>query len=99
MIIHRSDRDYYNMTTDAWKLFKKYFSQVKDHPEIMDDDSWWQMLINEGDALAKKYNECQFIKALVINNIFNEFDSLWKNYQAGKDVPPLEIKQTLNYAF
>ena len=79
----RSDRDYYNMITDSWKLFKKFFSQVKEDAAVMDDDNWWQALIEDGTTLSKKYNECQFIKALVIN-IFNEFDALWKQYQTDK---------------
>ena len=80
----KSDREYYNMTTEAWKLFKKFFSQVTEDPAVMDNDAWWRALIEEGSALAEKYGECDFIKALVINNIFNEFDALWKQYQADK---------------
>lgn len=82
-MMFRSDREYYDMITDSWKLFKKYFSQVKEDPAVMDNDDWWQALICEGDALAKKYGECQFIKTQVIS-IFNEFDAVWKEFQANK---------------
>ena len=75
-----TDRDYHNMVTESWKLFKKFLSQVKADPAVMDTDDWWQALIAEGDALAQKYEECQFIKAQVIN-IFNEFDAIWKQHQ------------------
>jgi len=80
----KSDREYYNMITDSWKLFKKYLSQVKADPAVMEKDDWWQALISEGCALSEKYDECDFIKGLVIRNIFNEFDALWHQYQADK---------------
>lgn len=79
----RSDRDYYNMITDSWKLFKKFLSQVKADPAVMDADDWWQTLIDEGEQLSKKYGECEFIKGLVIN-MFDEFDVIWKEFQANK---------------
>lgn len=77
----KSDREYYNMITDSWKLFKKFLSQVKADPAVMDTDDWWQALIDEGEQLSKKYGECEFIKGLVIN-IFDEFDAIWKEHQA-----------------
>jgi len=79
-----TDREYYTMITDAWKLFKKFFSQVTADAAVMETDSWWQALISEGCALSEKYDECDFIKGLVIRNIFNEFDALWHQYQADK---------------
>jgi len=75
------DREYYNMITESWKLFKKYFSQVEADSAVMDKDDWWQALIDEGEQLSKKYGECDFIKGLVIN-VFDEFDSIWKERPA-----------------
>ena len=79
----RSDREYYNMITESWKLFKKYLSQVTADVAVMETDSWWQALIDEGEQLSKKYGECEFIKGLVIN-MFDEFDVIWKKFQANK---------------
>jgi len=79
----RSDREYYNMITDAWKLFKKYLGQVEADSAVMEKDDWWQALIDEGEQLSKKYGECEFIKGLVIN-MFDEFDVIWKKFQANK---------------
>ena len=75
------DREYYNMITESWKLFKKYLSQVEADSAVMDKDEWWQALIDEGEQLSKKYGECDFIKGLVIN-VFDEFDSIWKERPA-----------------
>lgn len=77
----RSDREYYNMITDSWKLFKKFLGQVEADPAVMEKDDWWQTLIDEGEQLSKKYGECEFIKGLVIN-MFDEFDSIWKERSA-----------------
>ena len=77
----RSDREYYNMITESWKFFKKYLSQVEADPAVMEKDDWWQALIDEGEQLSKKYGECEFIKRLVIN-VFDEFDSIWKERPA-----------------
>ena len=75
-----TDRDYHSMVTESWKFFKKYFSQVEADPAVMEKDDWWQTLIDEGEQLSKKYGECEFIKALVIHNVFNEFDAIAKGY-------------------
>ena len=77
----RSDREYYTMITESWKLFKKFLSQVEADPAVMEKDDWWQALIDEGEQLSKKYGECEFIKGLVIN-VFDEFDSIWKERSA-----------------
>ena len=77
----RSDREYYNMITESWKFFKKYLSQVEADSAVMEKDDWWQALIDEGEQLSKKYGECEFIKGLVIN-MFDEFDSIWKERSA-----------------
>lgn len=76
-----TDRDYHNMVTESWKFFKKYLSQVEADPVVMEKDDWWQALIDEGEQLSKKYGECEFIKGLVIN-MFDEFDSIWKERSA-----------------
>ena len=77
----KSDRDYYNMVTNSWKLFKKFLSQAEADPAVMEKDDWWQALIDEGEQLSKKYGECEFIKGLVIN-MFDEFDAIWKERSA-----------------
>lgn len=75
------DREYYNMVAESWKFFKKYLSQVEADSAVMEKDDWWQALIDEGEQLSKKYGECEFIKGLVIN-VFDEFDSIWKERSA-----------------
>lgn len=74
-------REYYAIITESWKLFKKFLSQVKADPAVMDTDDWWQALIDEGEQLSKKYGECEFVKGLVIN-VFDEFDAIWKEHPA-----------------
>ena len=76
----KEDKEYYSMITDTWKLLKKFLGQVKENAAVMKDDNWWQTLIDEGEQLSKKYGECEFIKALVVHNIFNEFDAIAKGY-------------------
>ena len=75
----KEDKEYYDMITDTWKLLKKFLGQVKENATVMKDDNWWQTLIDEGEQLSKKYGECEFIKTLVIHNVFNEFDAIAKD--------------------
>lgn len=54
-------KQYYNMFTDAWKLFRKY----KD----ISTDKEWVLLLNEARGLAEKYNNNPFCNKIVTETV------------------------------
>lgn len=63
-------RKVYEMVTDCWKLYKKYFS--------MDlTDEVLQHIHDESVALEKKYESHTFANA-VIAAVVNELGDIWK---------------------
>ena len=40
---------YYQMWSEAWKLFRKWSMELKD------DDSFWKKAVEEADAFIKQY--------------------------------------------
>ena len=53
--------DYFKMYKDIWELHKKYIDKVDSR-----DDEIWKSIIVEADELTKKYDNCKFIKNLVM---------------------------------
>ena len=58
--------------TEFWNFRKKYYI-----PE--DDDDFWNSLINEGDALADKYNNPFFDQLMLLE--FNDVDRRFSEAQ------------------
>lgn len=44
--------DYFSMYRDVWEFHKKHIENIQD------TDEFWEMVVNEGNAISKKYNEC-----------------------------------------
>lgn len=69
--------DYYAMYRDIW-LYHKHFIDKLD-----DSDEFWATLIRKGGDLSKKYNDCDFINALIATE-FEEFERLYEQkYKKG----------------
>ena len=49
----------YNIFTDAWKLYKKY-------ADVRSDDEYWENVVNETSALAKKYDNGRLCRDLIL---------------------------------
>lgn len=69
---------YWKMYADTWAFHKKYINNVSD------DDSYWDSVVNESNAIAKRYNECKFIVNLMLNEIC-EFERLYKEAKANAE--------------
>lgn len=69
-------RDIYNMFTDIWKLYRKYYNRLN-----TDDD--WEAVIEEVGATNKKYNTL-FCRELLVC-LLNEFDRLEKERRSGHE--------------
>lgn len=48
----------YSMMTDTWRLYKQF-------ADVKGNDEYWERLIDESNAVSKKYGECKFIIDLV----------------------------------
>jgi hypothetical protein len=62
--------DYFKMYKDIWELHKKYIDKVDSR-----DDEIWKSIIVEANELTKKYDNCKFIKNLVMAEL-EEFERL-----------------------
>lgn len=60
----------YDMFTDCWRLFKKY-------ADVQDNDEYWEAVVSESSAISKKYNECKFIRNLVLA-VITELERVYK---------------------
>ena len=63
--------NYFEAYRDVWNFHKKYIEIISDK------DEFWNAVTEDARALAKKYQECDFIKNLVLNEI-DEFERLVK---------------------
>lgn len=62
--------DYWNIYKDVWNFHKKYTA-------VREDDAYWQDVIRESDSIAKKYNNCKFVVALLLA-VVDELDRTYK---------------------
>lgn len=67
----------YDMFTDCWRLFKKY-------KDVKDSDEYWEAVVNESNAISKKYNECKFIIDLVLA-VITELERGYKEMRANAE--------------
>lgn len=67
--------NYFEMYKDVWNFHKKYIDGV------CDNDEYWQNVVNESNAIAKKYRECRFIINLLLAEV-TEFERLYKEMKA-----------------
>lgn len=63
--------NYYEMYSDVWKFHKKFIGGISEREE------YWQAVVDEGDAIAKKYGNCKFIINLLLAET-TEFERLFK---------------------
>ncbi len=63
--------NYFEAYRDVW-IFHKKFVEI-----VSDKDEFWNAVTEDARALVKKYQECDFIKNLVLNEV-DEFERLVK---------------------
>lgn len=67
--------NYFEMYKDVWEYHKKFIDGV------CEADEYWRAVIDEANAVAKKYGQCNFIKNLVLNEV-DELDRIYKEMRA-----------------
>lgn len=60
----------YDMFTDCWRLYKKF-------ADVQQSDEYWEKVVNESNAVSKKYGECKLIVSLVLA-VIDEFERVYK---------------------
>ena len=63
----------YGIFTDVWKLYKKY-------ADVQQEDEYWETLIAEADAIAKKYRNNRLCRDLVLA-VISELERKSKDIQ------------------
>ena len=51
--------NYWNLYKDIWDWHKKY-------SVVLDTDEYWDNVCSDGRAISKKYQQCEFVRALVL---------------------------------
>lgn len=62
--------DYWNIYKDVWNFHKKY-------ADVKEDDAYWEAVVNESGLITKQYNECNFVRALVLA-VVEELERIYK---------------------
>ena len=52
-------RQYFDIYTACWKLFRKYSAPV-------DSDAFWDGLISDADRIAKNFGNTEFAKKIIV---------------------------------
>ena len=63
--------DYFRIYKDIWNFHKKFIDNVSD------DDNYWQSLVDEASEIMAKYDNCRFVKNLVLNEL-EELEMIYK---------------------
>lgn len=70
-----STMQYFRFFQDLWRFFKA-------HAEPVSADSWWQRLADEGDRLADRYGNSEFVTRMVSTAVW-EIDRAYKEKTVG----------------
>lgn len=60
MVTDEELKKVYGMFTDVWKFYKKY-------ADVQQKDKYWESLIAEADAIAKKYQNNKLCRDLILS--------------------------------
>ena len=50
---------YYSVFTSAWRFFRKY-------SDVMDNDEYWENVVNESGEIVKGYENSRLIRDLIL---------------------------------
>ena len=63
--------NYFEAYKDIWNFHKKYIDNISDR------DEFWQEVIDESNAISKKYGDCKFIINLLLAEM-TEYERICK---------------------
>ena len=55
-------KEYFDIFTACWKFLRKYVELIKK----VDNDSYWEALVNESSEIYAKYDNTEFVKGLLV---------------------------------
>ena len=69
-------KEYFDIFTACWKFFRKYVELIKK----VDNDSYWEALVNESSEIYAKYDNTEFVKGLLVVTT-KEIERIYKKEQ------------------
>lgn len=55
-------KEYFEIFTACWKFFRKYVELIKK----VDNDSYWEALVDENVEIYERYGNTEFVKGLLV---------------------------------
>lgn len=69
-------KEYFDIFTACWKFFRKYVELIKK----VDNDSYWEALVNESFEIYAKYDNTEFVKGILVATT-KEIERIYKKEQ------------------
>ena len=69
-------KEYFEIFTACWKFFRKYVELIKK----VDNDSYWEALVNESAEIYERYGNTEFVKGILVATI-KEIERIYKKEQ------------------
>ena len=69
--------NYFEIYKDVWNFHKKY-------QQVQSTDEYWEAVINESTQIAKKYDNCKFVRSLLLA-IVDELERVYKELKQDAD--------------
>lgn len=69
-------KEYFEIFTACWKFFRKYVELIKK----VDNDSYWEALVNESAEIYERYGNTEFVKGILVATT-KEIERIYKKEQ------------------
>lgn len=69
-------KEYFEIFTACWKFFRKYVELIKK----VDNDSYWEALVDENVEIYERYGNTEFVKGLLVVTT-KEIERIYKKEQ------------------
>ncbi len=69
-------KEYFEIFTACWKFFRKYVELIKK----VDNDSYWEALVDESAEIYEMYGNTEFVKGLLVVTT-KEIERIYKKEQ------------------
>ena len=72
-------KEYFEIFTACWKFFRKYVELIKK----VDNDSYWEALVDENVEIYERYGNTEFVKGLLVATT-KEIERIYENEKGEK---------------
>ena len=66
------------------EVYKTVLDFHRKHSSILNTDEYWDSVVSESDSIAKKYDNCRFVRDLLLA-VINELERKVKEMKANAD--------------